>query len=159
MYVNGFISAIVGRVKVVFHSVNECNCIVGFVKAPNSLSRVIFQNSLMFCAMRGTSVHRTKGVRGSSGRERSAEHVTPGSEANPSHTKRKSQPSPLPPHWLHSLISAFLHSYAAWPEANAGTGGGHRSSGKCSFIPVCFTFGPVQPCKWHQPEGLTVVVQ
>lgn len=54
---------ITARVKVVFHLVNECNCIVGFIEAPNLGRRVVFQNKLMLCVMRGTSGHCTKGER------------------------------------------------------------------------------------------------
>lgn len=65
-----FITAVDSRVKVVFHWPHECNCLVGFIEAPDLERRVIFQNSLMFCVMRGTSVRYTKGVRRSGSRDR-----------------------------------------------------------------------------------------
>lgn len=137
---------------------------VGLLEAPYKGRRVIFENSLMFRVMRGSSVHQTKASRAIDGRERGAGHVAPGSEPNPSHTKRNSQPSPTPPppHWLRCLMSAFLHSYAqnqAWPRAKVCLAEVRGRPGKRSFSPVTSTFGPVQPCKWHQPEGPTGCLQ
>lgn len=117
-------------------SSNECNCTVGLIEALYIGKMMIFENSLMFRVMRGSSVRQTKAATVSA----ALGMLLRDQENDPSHTKRNSQPSPPPPspppHWLRCLMSAFLHSYAqdrAWPGAKVGPAGGQRSPGKTQF--------------------------
>lgn len=101
-------------------------------------------------------------MRGIGGRERTAGHVASGSETNPSHTKRNRQPSPLPHHWLHSLISAFLHSYVqdqAWLGANAGLGEVIGHSENATSVPFPLLLGWCSSANDISLKGRTVVQQ